>query len=333
MIPRPHRWFFFGRDVSVSVAVAALAMLVVSVLTTAVAPPAAAAQNAGALTLATSGGAGGPAGGGAAIPVTEGGSGLPLALVLPANAACTGDSASGGYRVQTFMVPGTTDPTTLRFSSSGPVKPGGAEGLWFPLFSTAGNPVVNFLTDIATSANGPGTVSGLPLVDFRVYGPGELPAGDYLVGVACTLGNQSSATQVDRFWAVRMTFVASADDPVGVTWTASAFEEQTTTSTTLGDNTGDTTTTTAPDFTTTTTTDPGATTSTVPGDGSTTTTLVGAGGGTGGAGGTGTGPGGSALPATGASSWMLAVWAFLFLVAGRMAWLFSRRTRVLDSSA
>jgi hypothetical protein len=173
------RRLVLGRDLALIVVVLAAAMLVTTAFAVVRAPLAAAAENAGELTLAT------PVGGtGASDPVTDGGSALPLILTLPSGAACSGDSASGGYRVQTFMVPATVDPLTLKFGSSGPVKPAGAEGIWFPLFSTASNPLVNLLTDVATTPNGPGIISGLPLVDFLVYSPGDLPEGDYVVGVA-----------------------------------------------------------------------------------------------------------------------------------------------------
>lgn len=322
MTPRSLRRLVRGRDLSLVVVALAAAMLTTTGFAAVQPPQASAAENAGGLTLATPVGATG-----ASDPVTEGGSALPLVLTLPNGAACTGDSASGGYRVQTFMVPASVDLETLRFGSNGPVKPAGAEGIWYPLFSTASNPLVNLLTDVATTPSGPGTISGLPLVDFAVYSPGDLPAGDYAVGVACTLGNQSAEDQLDRFWVVQMTFADDTEDPAGVAWTATTFQQPTTTTTTT-DGDGDTTTTTAPGSSTTSTT-PASTSSTTAGSGSS-TSISGTGGGSGTA--TSSGSGTSSLPATGASSWLLVGWAFVLLVAGRMAWLFSRRTRVVDSS-
>ena len=330
MTPRSFRRLRLGRDLALVVALLSAAMLVVTAVTLAGAPRAAAATNAGEVSFATPAGAGGPAGGGASEPVTSGGSALPIALVLPAAAACTGDSAGGGFRVQTFMVPATADLATLKFTSNGPVKPGDASGIWYPLFSTASNPLVNLLTDIATTPNGPGLISGLPLVDFLVYSPGDLPPGDYLVGVACTLGNQTSATQLDRYWSAPMTFTAAGGDPAGVTWNVTGSPVSTTTTTTTTPDGSTTTTTTV--GSSTTTTSPGSTTSTTAGSGGSTTTLLGAGG-AGGSGAGGSGAGGSGLPATGVSSWMLAGWAFLLVVAGRMAWLVGRRIRVVDHSA
>lgn len=332
MTPRSFRRLCRGRDLALAVAVLSAAMLVVTTVSLAGAPSAVAATDAGEVSFTTPAtGGGGPAGGGATTPVTSGGSALPIAVGLPAGAACTGDSAGGGYRVQTFMVPATVDLAALKFDSNGPVKPAGADGIWYPLFSTASDPLVNLLTDIATIPNGPGLISGLPLVDFLVYSPGDLPAGEYFVGVACTLGNQTSANQLDRYWSVPMTFTEAVGDPAGVTWNVTGSPATTTTTTTVPDDS--TTTTTLLDSSTTTST-PGSTTSTTAGSGATTTSTFGAGGGSGtGGSSTGTGAGGTTLPATGVSSWVLAAWAFLLVVAGRMAWLVGRRIRVVDHSA
>lgn len=332
MTPRSFRRLRRGGDLALVVAVLSAAMLVVTTVTLAGAPQAVAATNAGEVSFTTPAtGGGGPAGGGATTPVTSGGSALPIAVGLPDGAACTGDSAGGGYRVQTFMVPATVDLAALKFDSNGPVKPAGADGIWYPLFSTASDPLVNLLTDIATTPNGPGLISGIPLVDFLVYSPGDLPPGDYLVGVACTLGNQTSANQLDRYWSVPMTFTDAAADPAGVTWNVTGSPVSTTTTTTTAPDDSTTTTTTL--LGSSTTSIPGSTTSTTAASGATTTSTFGAGGGSGTGGGTGTGAGGTTLPATGVSSWMLAAWAFLLVVAGRMAWLVGRRIRVVDHSA
>lgn len=320
-------------------AVVSTAVLVVSVLTLLAAPPSGATEPAGELVLSTQ-----VVGGqGAANPVTQGGSALPVVLTLPSNAGCTGDSSSGQYRVQTFMVPGSVDPGTVKFDSNGPVKPAGAEGLWYSLYSTGGDPVVNRLTDVATSQNGPGLISGLPVINFSVFGPGDITAGSYHVGVACTRGSQSDADQLDRYWAVEMTFVDdSGDQPAGAVWTSSPFQQQVTTTTTVvGDTT--TTTTTAVDSSTTSTTAATASTSTtVDGSGAATTGSGGStgsstGGGVtttgGGAATSASGTGSGSLPVTGLSTLELAGWGLLLLVAGRVAWLFSRRTRVVGHRA
>jgi hypothetical protein len=315
-------------------AVVSAAVLVVSVLTLVAAPPSGATEPAGELVLSTQ-----VVGGqGAATPVTQGGSALPIVLTLPSNAGCTGDSSSGQYRVQTFMVPGTVDPGTVKFDSNGPVKPAGATGLWYSLYSSGGDPVVNRLTDVATSQNGPGLISGLPVINFSVFAPGDITAGSYHVGVACTRGSQSDADQLDRYWAVEMTFVDdSGDQPAGVVWTSSPFQQQVTTTTTV---VGDTTTTTV-DSSTTTTAPTASTSTTVDGSGAST----GSGGSTGSTTGGGvtttggsvtssaSGTGSGSLPVTGLSAVELVGWGLLLLVAGRVAWLFGRRTRVVGHKA
>src|SRR5687768_17333907 len=70
-----------------------------------------AAENAGPAIVVGVGPTGLPTG----APLDEGGSATPFTLQLPVGAACTGDSASSDYRVQSYMVPSAVDPNTLTF--------------------------------------------------------------------------------------------------------------------------------------------------------------------------------------------------------------------------
>jgi len=54
----------------------------------------------------------------------NGNSSTSFTLRLPSGAACGGDSAHDGYRVQSYIVPSGIDPSTLTFNSSGPVPAG-----------------------------------------------------------------------------------------------------------------------------------------------------------------------------------------------------------------
>jgi len=253
------------------------------------------------------------------------------ALTLPAGAACTGDTASGGYRWQTYLVPSTVDLQTLRFDAFGPVPVAGQ--FRTPLNDTSnGNPIINKATSVS-SAGAPGLLTGLMSFGFSLFLPGEIPAGSYSLGVACTLGLPSSPTQLDKFWSVQYDITATA---TGFTWVLGSPPGSTTTTTTGGTTTtapGDTTTTTAAGGTTTTTAAGGSTT-TVAGGSSTTV----AGGGSGGTGSTtfsGGNPSSAALastvgqlPYTGNSPWSLVVWGAMLLVFGRMAILLGRKPKV-----
>ena len=47
---------------------------------------------------------------GAGQPLTSGGSATTFAMTPPVGAACSGDSSTGGYRVQTYMCPWRSNP-------------------------------------------------------------------------------------------------------------------------------------------------------------------------------------------------------------------------------
>jgi len=229
--------------------------------------PARAASLEGAAEVVSAGSTGGQ-------PLTSGGSATDFTLKLPANAACAGDSANANWRWQTYMVVGGVDPATLQFGAQGPTPAGNGAEFSQPLYTPTASPVVNRNTADAASAGGPGPIVNIPAFDFSVWGPGDIPAGTYNVGVACTLGS-ASATQLDRYWNAQMTFTtAPADSPAQVTWTAASTPPTTTTTvapTTTTSTTAVATTTTTMPGATTTTTIPGATTTTVA-SGATTTT-------------------------------------------------------------
>lgn len=261
------------------------------------------------------------------IPITSGGSATKFYLRAPAGAACSGDSASGGYRVQSYMVPVGVDPAGLTFDSSGPMPTGVGTALRQPLFA-GGSGYIDANTGVATTAGGAGALVDNPLFDFAVFGsqgPTVVPNGVYNVGIACTKG-VASATQLDRYWNVQLTFLADANDaPSGIKWTTPGSTVSTTTTTTT--IAGATTTTVA--GATTTTVRSGSTTS------STSTTLVGATTTVGSAttlvasGSGGGGYYGTTIANTGSSPMPIVVWAILLLVFGRMALLLSRPLRVL----
>ena len=109
--------------------------------------------------------------------------------------ACNGDSATNGYRVQSFVVPYGTDPGTLTFSSVGPT--GGQ-----PLIFSTGDLLIDAQTDINT-----GNISQLPGVfSFNQFSPGDFAAGAYSLGVACTDGSNV----VDGYWTTPISIAASA---------------------------------------------------------------------------------------------------------------------------
>lgn len=153
-------------------------------------------------------------------PLNSGGSATDFTIKLPTGAACAGDSADGGYRVSSYMVPSTVDPSTLTFDAAGPVGSG-----FKPLYDTTGSPYVVQQTAAADTAGGPGPIIGIPAFDYGVWTPGDIAAGAYNIGIACTLG-PAGPTQMKEYWNLQKTFSASASDsPAGVTWIVGALPQ------------------------------------------------------------------------------------------------------------
>lgn len=181
-----------------------------------VAPAGAVATNSGPLRVAA------PAGGANAGGVlNSGGSATDFTLQLPDGAKCAGDSATDGYRVQSFMVPASVDPGALTFDAAGPTPNGTGASFRQPLYDTNGAPLVNHQTDIEVEGQEGGNISGTPAFDFAVFGdegPTVVPAGSYTMGLACTKG-PAGPDQLDRFWSVGLVFAHdSADEPSGIKW-------------------------------------------------------------------------------------------------------------------
>jgi hypothetical protein len=279
----------------------------------------AAGINAGALQVLT-----GPSFPSVGQPLTGGDTDDRFSLQPPAAAACSGDSATGGYRIQSFMVPASVDLSALTFDSNGPLPFATGASLRLPLFAQ-GTSFVEGNTAIGT-----GAITGVPAFDFGVFGGADgsqlAPPGSYRIGLACTLG-PASATQLDKFWSVQLTLAATASG--SITWTVVAPTTPTSTTTTTT-----TTTTTVPGSTTTTTTPGSTTTTTSSTTSSSTTTTIRAGSSAvqsaaGASTGSGTGSGSGGLAATGSSPLPIVVWAVLLLVFGRTAILLGRRHRVI----
>jgi len=264
-------------------------------------------------------------------PLNSGGSATVFAMAAPIGAACTGDTTSGGYKIQSYMVPATVEPSTLTFDSSGPIPIATGANYRQPMFSSGGTPVINRNTAVASTAGGPGLLTGLPTMSFALFGasgPTIVPPGTYNLGFACTLG-AAGANQLDKYWNVRLTFATDDNDaPSKITWVVD--QQSTTTTTTTSTTVASTTTTTVGGASTTTTVGSGSTTtsSTVAG---VTTTVLGSGSATTVRSGSGSGGGGQ-LTATGGAPLPLVFWALLLLVFGRMAILLGRPLRVLPDS-
>ena len=271
----------------------------------------------------------------ATVAPSTGGSGTTFSVALPAGAACSGDSATAGYQVQSYMVKADVDPATLRYGSTGPQPVATGENFRRPLNRASNNQAyVNQFTDVQT-----GVISGLPGFHLGLYAQGlsQIPAGVYNVGISCTLGGGDSQV-IDKVWNAQLTVASDSADPLGFSW---AVSTPASTTTTTSSTTTSTTATTVDDTSTTTTTEDPATTTTTIADGPTSTPPPDDGtfpvavadsglspNGFGGPTGAGVVTPSGVLPYTGSSPWSMVVWGVLLLAFGRIAVLLGRKPRV-----
>jgi hypothetical protein len=147
-------------------------------------------------------------------PLASGGSATSFTVTLPAQAACTGDTASDGYHVFSYLVPQGTSPGSVTFT-------GGTPSTGYGFFSSTAT-----LYGPGNTAPTTGQVIGIP--DFE-WGPAVedyslLPAllydggtsGVWEAGIACA---NSSGTVTD-WWNTEITFTSSTSDPDGFVWAA-----------------------------------------------------------------------------------------------------------------
>jgi hypothetical protein len=155
--------------------------------------------------------------GNAQAPLPSGAAAKVFSVVLPNLAACPGDSQSGGYRVQSYLVHSGTDVSTLKFT-------GGQPSAGYGLLDTGGSyygpantaPTTgqiigipnNFQWSQLTASGG----FGLPLATILYSGT----SGVWETGIACADTNGN----VTDYWNSEVTFTASGADPSGFTWAA-----------------------------------------------------------------------------------------------------------------
>lgn len=148
--------------------------------------------------------------------VASGGSTTTFTVGLPAQAACTGDTANGGYHVYSYLVQQGTDLSTVtfvNFPSSG-----------YGLVDNTGTYYGPANTAITTGqiVGIPNTFQWGPLVDSD---GGSLPvstllysgsSGVWEAGLVCA----NASGHVTDNWNTEVTFTASGSDANGFTWAA-----------------------------------------------------------------------------------------------------------------
>jgi uncharacterized protein (TIGR03382 family) len=154
--------------------------------------------------------------GGAVVSPNEGGSATPFSVRLPDGSTCPGDSANDGYRVNSYMVPGAVDPAEITYDGLGPTPAAYGDHSTFrePLFDIETNSFASAQTADAETPGEPGPIISIPMFSFGVYAPGDLPAGRYHIGIACTLINE-----IVTIWDAEIVVTRSNDDePAQIRW-------------------------------------------------------------------------------------------------------------------
>jgi hypothetical protein len=145
--------------------------------------------------------------------ITTGDASTPFRIQLDDPRECPGDSANDQWRVQSFMVPESTNLFALDFGVVGPED----EGEW-ALFGadSAARTYANVLTQANTAAGRPGTIADPPVFSFAVIPADGVRAGLYRIGLSCTFFGE-----VNRVWSTQIEVTdlrADTDQTAQFTW-------------------------------------------------------------------------------------------------------------------
>jgi len=184
--------------------VAALATLVVVT-----AAPASAATVNGIATIASPG---------TTTPLNSGGSTTQFTVSLPSQAACSGDTATHGYHVYSYLIrdgKALSGVTFINFPSSGYGFVDSLGTYYGPANTAIGTgQIINIPNNLEW---GPlVSADAVPLSTLLYTGSGASASGIWDAGLVCT---NTTGAVVDN-WNTDVTFVAHAADPDGFTWTA-----------------------------------------------------------------------------------------------------------------
>jgi hypothetical protein len=142
----------------------------------------------------------------------SGGSADLFTVNLPAGAACPGDTTTGGYLIDTYLVPQSTAVTSLTFS-------GGFPSSGYSLYNSTNNHAFN----AANTNTGTGQIAGIPqTLQFLNQVNHSHPtiatllavSGVWEAGIACELSGA-----LTYYWNTQVTFTGSQTDAGGFTWT------------------------------------------------------------------------------------------------------------------
>jgi Fibronectin type III domain len=142
--------------------------------------------------------------------LSSGGSTTQFTINLPASAACSGDTATHGNHVFSYLVPKGTDPKAVSFLTGFPSADHG-------LFDANGNYYGKDNTALTTGQiiSIPTNLEFAPLLSRGVTAASlEANGGVWQAGIACA----NSSGVVTDYWNTQVTFAASGSDPNGFVW-------------------------------------------------------------------------------------------------------------------
>jgi hypothetical protein len=145
----------------------------------------------------------------------SGASTVPFTVTLPANAACSGDTANDGYHVYSYLVKKGTNLSSVTFIESPSVGFGFVNNIG--TYYGAANTAVTTGQIIGIPTN----FEWAPLVSNDGVGLNQLlytkhKSGVWEAGLACA---NSSHVLTDN-WNTQVTFTAKSSDPTGFVWSA-----------------------------------------------------------------------------------------------------------------
>jgi len=144
-------------------------------------------------------------------PLASGGSTTEFSLALPANAACSGDTATGGYHVYSYLVEQGTAVTGITFTTHPSVGIGlvNNTGVYYGPVNTA--ITTGQIIGIPSNFEWAPLLTDGESLSSLLYSGGS---GVWETGLACA---NSSGVLTD-YWNTEVTFTASGSDPDGFVW-------------------------------------------------------------------------------------------------------------------
>jgi hypothetical protein len=148
----------------------------------------------------------------------SGGSATPFTVALPPSASCSGDTATDGYHVYSYLVKKGTDVADVRFVVAPSVGYGIVDdgGSYYGAVNTAikTGEIVEVPNNFAWAPLIKGKGGNLPLSQLLYSGS----RGVWETGLACA----DTHGTLTNDWNAEVTFLADAEDPAGFVWKVDA---------------------------------------------------------------------------------------------------------------